>query len=158
MTEAEYQRTLSELTDASYKRWCKRLRKLRLQRGWSQQQVANRLVYSRSQYAAIEYGRSMATYTQICQLALAFGIPLETLVSLAPLRFPSGLIRYAKEVPMPRPIGSRVVTCACHARIVGMPGERKKCACGRRHTIPTTPAKSKTKTKPAQKSKKGKAA
>jgi transcriptional regulator with XRE-family HTH domain len=141
MTSAEYQRALAALTDDTYVRWCRRLRGLRLSRGWSQQCVAARMVCSRSQYAAIEYGHSMATYTQICQLALAFDLPLSDLMSLTLLRFPAALVRYAKEVSMPRPKGSRVITCLCHARIVGMPGERKKCACGRRYTLPTTPHK-----------------
>lgn len=41
---------------------------------------------------------------------------------------------------MPRPKGSRVVVCKnlkCGGRIVGMPGERKRCPyCKRLHTIP----------------------
>jgi DNA-binding XRE family transcriptional regulator len=140
MNRQEYINAFVKVASAAYAQWTQRLHALRLDRGWSQREVATRMICSRSQYAAIEYGHSTVTYIQLCQLALAFDLTLSELLSLAPLRFPPALVRYAKEMSMPRPKGSRVIVCShCHARMVGMPGERKKCACGRRYTLPTKP-------------------
>jgi transcriptional regulator with XRE-family HTH domain len=143
---------------AAYRLWAKGLRKLRLQRRWSQRQVAIQMICSRSQYAAIEYGHSLATYAQLYQLALAFKLTLPKLLAIAPVRFPPVLVRLAKERAMPRPKGSRVIVCnSCHARLVGMPGDRRSC-CGRSYKIPAKPAAAKkTPKKPASK-KRGKSA
>lgn len=52
---------------------------------------------------------------------------------------------------MPRPKGTKVVVCACGARIVGFPGKVMKCNhCGKKYTIPKgTAAKKPTAVKKA---------
>lgn len=49
--------------------FCSYLRKLRKNYGYTQTQVAQTLNLSRSQYTALESGRSMLTFEHLCGLA-----------------------------------------------------------------------------------------
>lgn len=43
---------------------------------------------------------------------------------------------------MPREVGSRVMTCSCGGKVVGMPGQTRKCSfCGAKVRVTKKPAK-----------------
>ena len=69
---------------AIYRRWVAKLQQLRKQRRWRQQDVADRVSFSRSQYCAIERGHCIANYLHLFQLAEAFGISLPRLLTPLP--------------------------------------------------------------------------
>jgi len=66
----------------TYKQWVAKLKALRLRREWRQQDVAERVSFSRSQYCAIETGKCVANYVHLRKLAKAFRVSIEKLVSM----------------------------------------------------------------------------
>ena len=50
------------------------LKAIRCARGLTQQQVAKKIKLSRPQYAAIEHGRSIASFKHVYNLAVALGV------------------------------------------------------------------------------------
>lgn len=69
-----------------YQRWTKRLKGLRRAHGLRQQDVASRIRLSRSQYCALENGKSIANYTHLYRLAKAFRITMAELVTVRRIR------------------------------------------------------------------------
>lgn len=65
-----------------YEIWVRKLRVLRESRGWRQQDVADKIRLSRSQYSAIENGASEIGYRHIYNLAKAFGMAVSDLMSM----------------------------------------------------------------------------
>lgn len=53
------------------------LRDMRLARGWTQQQVANAIEYSRTSITNMESGRQVVTLDVLCAAAEALGFTLE---------------------------------------------------------------------------------
>jgi transcriptional regulator with XRE-family HTH domain len=91
----------------------------------TQQQVADGINLSRSQYTALENGRSMVTFDHLCSLAEFFGTTLSRLLDGVG--------------PMPRAPGTRVIICKCGRRVTfqGLPDEERKCpGCLRRVKLP----------------------
>ncbi len=70
------------MLDDSYSAFRKQLKALRLRRGWTQATIAEEIGVSRTQYIAIEGGRSMVTYRNLYNLALA----LDTRFTVGPKR------------------------------------------------------------------------
>ncbi len=56
-----------------------RLRQLRNERGWSQQELAERLAVSRQTVIAIEKGRYDPSLPLAFKIARVFGLPIETI-------------------------------------------------------------------------------
>jgi len=65
-----------------YPTWCYELRKLRESRGLRQQDVADGIGKSRSQYCAIEQARSVVNYKVLYDLARVFRLTMAQLVSM----------------------------------------------------------------------------
>jgi transcriptional regulator with XRE-family HTH domain len=69
-----------------YEIWTRKLRALRLSFDLRQEDVAKKMRISRSQYSAIENGKSVANYKHLYNLAKALGIPLTDLISMNGVR------------------------------------------------------------------------
>jgi len=65
-----------------YEIWTEKLRALRESRDWRQQDVADRVPFSRSQYCAIENGKCVANYVHLYNLAKAFDLHLPELLAM----------------------------------------------------------------------------
>lgn len=61
--------------------WVKYLKILRLRSGWTQADIAVQLGISRSQYSAIESGRSIVNYTHLLNLSKVYTLPIENLLA-----------------------------------------------------------------------------
>lgn len=57
-----------------YETFIKQLKAVRVARGLTQQQLADRVRLSRPQYAAIEHGRSTASFRHVHNLAIALDV------------------------------------------------------------------------------------
>lgn len=62
-----------------HEKFCAHLRLLRDTHGFTQAKVAQALNLSRSQYTALEMGRSMLTFDQLCGLASLYKLNLSAL-------------------------------------------------------------------------------
>ena len=69
-----------------YEIWTRKLRVLRLSLDLRQEDVAKKMRISRSQYSAIENGKSVANYKHLYNLAKALSIPLIDLISMTGVR------------------------------------------------------------------------
>ena len=70
----------------TYDIWVRRLKKLRLTRGFTQRQVAERMHLSRTQYLCIENGYSVANYKHLYNLAKVFNITMAELITMRYVR------------------------------------------------------------------------
>ena len=70
----------------TYKEWTLRLRHLRERTNLRQEDIADKLHISRSQYNAIENARSIVNYNHLLDLAKAFRLPLAQMVTLKGVR------------------------------------------------------------------------
>lgn len=64
-----------------HERFCDYLRDLRMNSAFTQTQVAQALNLSRSQYTALETGRSMLTFDHLCGLAAYYKLELHELMA-----------------------------------------------------------------------------
>jgi len=64
-----------------YTLWVKYLKIMRLRSKWTQAEIAAQLGISRSQYSAIESGRSIINYTHLLNLSKVFLLPIENLLA-----------------------------------------------------------------------------
>lgn len=69
-----------------YEIWTRKLKALRLSLDLRQEDVAKKMRISRSQYSAIENGKSVANYKHLYNLAKALGMPLTDLISMPGIR------------------------------------------------------------------------
>lgn len=69
-----------------YEIWARKLKALRLSLDLRQEDVAKKMRISRSQYSAIENGKSIANYKHLYNLAKALGIPITDLLSMNGIR------------------------------------------------------------------------
>ena len=65
-----------------YEVWVRKLRALRQEKGWRQQDVADSIHLSRAQYSAIENGESVINYKHIYNLAKAFGMTVADFIAM----------------------------------------------------------------------------
>lgn len=71
-----------------YEVWTRKLKVLRLRRGWRQEDVVQKMPISRSQYSAIENGRSVVNYHHLLCLAKIFGMKLADFMSMKGVSLP----------------------------------------------------------------------
>lgn len=65
-----------------YTLWTQKLKALRKNKGLRQQDIADKVTFSRSQYCAIENGDCIANYIHLYQLAKAFKMPLDEFIAM----------------------------------------------------------------------------
>ncbi|MFZ1681630.1 MAG: helix-turn-helix transcriptional regulator, partial [Rhizobiaceae bacterium] len=94
-----------------------RLRSLRLEAGWSLDELAARCGVSRSTLSRIENGQTSPAAGQLGRVCAAFGITLSRLMALAEDTF-RPLVRRAEQAAWRDP------QCAYHRRIVSPPDPR----------------------------------
>ena len=66
----------------AYLAWVEKLKQLRLSLGLTQEDVAQRIRYSRTRYSAIEKGQSIINFIHLYNLAEAFGVSMPDLLAL----------------------------------------------------------------------------